>query len=73
MRVRECRKCRFFRERRWSQYYEPKNYHAIGFTHKYGYCALMKQRCTEVKTIDCTPNQMTIFDMEGKNENPCSL
>ena len=64
MKVSVCRKCRYFRERRWSQRYEPRDYHAIGMTHIYGYCALNKRRCMEVRTKDCTPNQMTIFDMD---------
>lgn len=61
MKVSICRKCRYFRERRWSQYYEPRNYHPIGMTHKYAYCALRKLRCTEVRERDCLPNQTTIF------------
>lgn len=67
MKVSVCRKCRYFRERRWSQYYEPRNYHPIGMTHVYAYCALRKVRCTEVSDRDCLPNQATLFDREDDN------
>ena len=66
MKVSVCRKCKHFRERRWSQYYEPKHYHAIGFAHKYGYCARMKQRCVDVKIKDCVPGQVSLFETEGR-------
>lgn len=66
MKVSVCRKCEHYRERRWSQYYEPKHYHAIGFAHVYAYCAYMKQRCTDVKRTDCVPNQVSIIDLEAK-------
>ena len=66
MKVSVCRKCKYFRERRWSQYYEPRNYHAIGMAHVYGYCVRMKQRCTEVKSNDCVPGQTSLFDKEAK-------
>ena len=65
MKVSICRKCKHFRERRWSQYYEPRNYHAIGMTHVYGYCTRMKQRCVDVKDNDCVPGQTSLFDKEG--------
>lgn len=64
MKVSICRKCRYFRERRWSQYYEPKYYHPIGMTHVYAWCKLLNKRCTEVRDRDCTPNQTTLFDGE---------
>jgi len=63
MKVSICRKCRYFRERRWSHRYEPMGYHPIGMTHVYGYCLLRKARCMEVKNTDCTPGQTTIFDV----------
>ena len=66
MKVSICRKCRYFRKHRWSQRYEPKNYHAIGFSHVYGWCAYMKKRCIDVKKNDCIPNQVTIFDKEER-------
>ena len=65
MKVSICRKCRYFRERRWSHRYEPRDYHPIGMTHVYGYCAYMKKRCAEVKRTNCTPNQMTMFERDG--------
>lgn len=68
MKVSVCRKCRHFRKHRWSQYYEPRNYHPIGMSHVYGYCAYMKRRCSDVKINDCIPNQITIFEMESKYE-----
>lgn len=68
MKVSVCRKCRYFRERRWSQYYEPRNYHPIGMSHKYGYCARWKKRCTEVKDTDCTPGQTTLFDATQRRD-----
>lgn len=62
MKVGICRKCRYFRERRWSQYYKPRDYHPIGMTHVYAYCARWKKRCTEIKDTDCTPGQTMLFD-----------
>ena len=62
MKVSVCRKCKHFRERRWSTYYEPRHYHAIGIPHIYGYCDRWKKRCTEIRDKDCTPGQTTLFD-----------
>lgn len=67
MKVSVCRKCGHFRERRWSQYYEPKYYHPIGFSHKYGFCNYMKKRCTDVKLRDCIPNQVSLLDIESQS------
>lgn len=67
MKVSECRKCRYFRERRWSQRYEPKDYHPIGMTHVYGWCAYRKSRCRQVKRRECTPNQIGFFCGDGVN------
>lgn len=69
MKVGVCRKCRYFREHHWSTYYEPRNYHAIGIPHVYGYCALMKKRCLDVKITDCIPNQVTLFEGEIKQDD----
>jgi len=67
MKVSVCRKCRYFRERRWSARYEPRDYHPIGMTHVYGYCAFRMLRCADVKEKDCLPNQTTLFDREDEN------
>lgn len=66
MKVSICRKCRYFRERRWSERYKPRDYHAIGMTHVYGWCCYMKKRCIEVKRTDCSPNQVKMFDTEER-------
>ena len=66
MKVSVCRKCRHFRERRWSHRYEPRDYHPIGMTHVYAYCALRKLRCADVNERECTPNQTTLFEGDGK-------
>ena len=36
--VRDCRACPHMRERSFSTYHEPKNYHPIGFKHVYAWC-----------------------------------
>lgn len=48
MQVRKCKECNHYERRRWAQYYEPANYHAIGFTHAYGYCKKYGKRCSDV-------------------------
>lgn len=53
MRVRDCKNCPYLGERRWAQYYEPKNYHPIGFCHVYAVCKLTNKRCTEVRKSEC--------------------
>ena len=53
MKVSICEKCPFYQRRTWSSYYEPKNYHAIGISHAYGYCKHAGKRCLEVKKKDC--------------------
>lgn len=67
MKVSICRKCRHFRERWWSRYYEPKYYHAVRFSHKYGFCNYMKKRCADVKKCDYVPNQVSILDIESQS------
>lgn len=52
MRVKDCRKCRFHKRRTFSTYHIPLNYHAIGFSHAYGYCEKHKKRCSEVKRCE---------------------
>lgn len=37
----------------WSQVHCPANYHAIGINHAYGYCQLLKKRCSEVTKNEC--------------------
>lgn len=50
MKVSDCEKyCEQYQRKTWTQYYEPKNYHAIGFTHAYGFCRKNNCRCAEVK------------------------
>lgn len=53
MRVSDCRKCEFHSERRYSTYYEPRNYHPIGMSHRYAFCELTKKRCSDVKNSEC--------------------
>lgn len=38
MRVRDCRKCKKYMRRVWSDYYIPRNYHPIGMSHAYAWC-----------------------------------
>ncbi len=49
MNVRKCEKCESYERRRWSSYYQPNGYHAIGMTHAYGYCRKYKARCLNVQ------------------------
>ena len=52
MKVKDCRNREHFRRRTWAQYYKPKNYHAIGFSHAYAYCEKFKKRVLEVKKCE---------------------
>lgn len=52
MKVSFCEKCPHFKVGRWVTYYQPNNYHAIGITHKYGYCMWYKKRCLEIKKCE---------------------
>ena len=52
MRVKDCKGCEFCVRRTWSQYYEPKNYHPIGFSHAYAYCKKHKKRVSWVKKCE---------------------
>ena len=53
MKVSGCRRCPYMRERKYSTYHVPKNYHPIGFAHVYAYCEKNKCRCSDVKAKDC--------------------
>ena len=48
MRVKDCKGCRHCERKVWSSSYKPSNYHAVGFSHAYHYCAYHKKRCLEV-------------------------
>lgn len=52
MRVRDCKHCDNCERRTWSSYYEPLNYHPIGFSHAYAYCKKHNKRVSEVKKCD---------------------
>lgn len=52
MRVKDCKGCDYCVRRTWSQYYEPKNYHPIGFSHAYAYCKKHKQRVSAVRKCE---------------------
>ena len=54
MTVKKCEKCLYYQRKTWSQYYKPNNYHAIGFSHAYGYCKKHNQRCLEIKKCEVT-------------------
>jgi len=49
MNVKQCEACEHYRRITWSAPYQPKGYHTIGMTHAYGYCALHKKRCLNIK------------------------
>ena len=63
--------CRNFRERRWSQYYEPRDYHPIGMTHVYAYCvkgsltrmvtAIKEAREARPSEADAKKNEMMVI------------
>ena len=52
MKVRECQKCEHCKRRTWTQYYEPKNFHPIGFTHAYAYCEKHRKRVSAIKSCN---------------------
>lgn len=52
MKVGECRDCKYCVRRCWTQYYQPKNYHAIGMTHAYAFCKKHDRRVSEIKSCD---------------------
>jgi hypothetical protein len=52
MKVKDCEKCEHRQRRVWSQYYEPKDYHAIGMSHAYAYCTKHQKRVRDVKKCD---------------------
>ena len=49
MKVEYCRKCEHCEKRRYSTYYVPNNYHAIGMTHVYSFCKKHNKRALAVK------------------------
>ena len=53
MRVKDCKGCPFFQRLTWDQRYQPKNYHAVGFSHAYGWCKLNSKRVVNVKKSEC--------------------
>lgn len=54
MRISECKNCEFFKEKKYSITHYPANYHAVGFSYKYGFCEKKKNRCINVKKSECT-------------------
>lgn len=55
MKVSDCEKhCGQYQRKTWTRYYKPKNYHAIGMTHAYGFCKENNLRCAEVKKCSMT-------------------
>ena len=34
--------------------YQPANFHMIGMTHRYAYCAFANKRCLEVRKSECS-------------------
>lgn len=50
MKVKNCRNCKHCIRKVWSSSYKPLNYHTIGVSHAYAYCALKKTRVLSVKS-----------------------
>ena len=53
MKVSNCENCIHSQKRRWSSYYEPKNYHPIGMSHVFMVCCLNNKRALEVRKSEC--------------------
>ena len=53
MKVSICEKCPFYQRKTWSQRDKPKDYHAIGISHAYGYCKLFEKRCGDITKKSC--------------------
>lgn len=49
MKVSDCRDCKHCKRICWSHSYQPLNYHAIGMSHAYAYCAKHEKRVLQVK------------------------
>lgn len=52
MKVKDCKSCHHCQRRVWSQYYVPKDFHPIGMSHAYAYCAAYQKRVSAVKGCD---------------------
>lgn len=65
MKVKECEKCRYKKRHVWSTYYIPRDYHPIGMSHAYAYCALHQKRVRDVKKCEhfINANQISITDI----------
>ena len=62
MKVKSCKGCPYLRRYVWTEYYEPKNYHAVGFSHAYAFCEKYGKRVLSIKM--CNGNPKT----DGKEE-----
>ena len=61
MKVNDCKNCPYFKIGRWVTYHQPNNYHAIGITHRYGYCKKYKQRCLKIKNCEVKDGEQTLI------------
>ena len=52
MRIKDCAKCEKCERRVWSDYHVPKNYHPIGMSHAYAWCAKYKKRVSQIKKCE---------------------
>jgi len=65
MRVRDCRKCKKYMRRVWSDYYIPRNYHPIGMSHAYAWCKKHQKRCREVRECEVIPRGQLEIGLDG--------
>lgn len=57
MKISDCKKFRNYQRRTWAQRHEPNTYHAIGFSHAYGYCKKFGERCLGIKKCEVQNEQ----------------
>lgn len=51
-------KCPFYKWLKWHSVHYPANYHAVGFTHGYGFCGYRNKRCSEMSAKECYKNPL---------------
>lgn len=65
MKVKDCRKCKKYMRKVWSDYYIPRNYHPIGMSHAYAWCKKHQKRCREVRECEVIPRGQLEMGNDG--------
>jgi hypothetical protein len=63
MKVSDCRKCRYFRELKWTETRRAQGYEDSFISHSFGFCHKHRKKCREVRRCAMAENPKTQMEL----------